>query len=75
MWNRWHFGRKESLLLIFTFLLVFIILLIVFAGVDGTTAAGGFLLTIGGVFTNKLGSAFDYEFGSSRKPEPPKATP
>ena len=34
--------------------------------VDGATAVGGFLLTIGGMFARNIGTAFDFEFGSSR---------
>ena len=40
--------------------------LMVLGGVDGGTAAGGFLATIGGMFARNIGTAFDFEFGSSR---------
>jgi hypothetical protein len=34
--------------------------------VDGNTAAGGFLIAVGGMFARNIGTAFDFEFGSSR---------
>jgi hypothetical protein len=34
--------------------------------IDAASAIGGFLLTIGGMFARNIGTAFDFEFGSSR---------
>lgn len=34
--------------------------------IDGNTAAGGFLIAVGGMFARNIGTAFDFEFGSSR---------
>lgn len=34
--------------------------------IDGNSAAGGFLMTVGGLFARNIGTAFDFEFGSSR---------
>lgn len=34
--------------------------------IAGDTAAGGFLLSVGGMFARNIGTAFDFEFGSSR---------
>lgn len=35
-------------------------------GVDANSAAGGFLIAVGGMFARNIGTAFDFEFGSSR---------
>jgi hypothetical protein len=40
--------------------------LMVFGKIDGNSAAGGFLVAVGGMFTRNIGTAFDFEFGSSR---------
>ena len=34
--------------------------------ISGDSAAGGFLLSVGGMFARNIGTAFDFEFGSSR---------
>ena len=49
------------------FLAVIIIAAMLAMGtVDGNTAAGGFLIAVGGMFARNIGTAFDFEFGSSR---------
>lgn len=40
--------------------------LLALGGIDGNTAAGGFLISVGGMFARNIGTAFDFEFGSSR---------
>lgn len=45
---------------------VVIAALMAVGGVDGNTAAGGFLIAVGGMFARNIGTAFDFEFGSSR---------
>lgn len=34
--------------------------------IDGNSAVGGFLFSVGGMFARNIGTAFDFEFGSSR---------
>jgi len=40
--------------------------LLAMGAVDGNSAIAGFLIGIGGMFARNIGSAFDFEFGSSR---------
>jgi hypothetical protein len=42
--------------------------------VKEASAAGGFLITIGGMFARNIGTAFDFEFGSSRSSKDKDAT-
>lgn len=45
---------------------VIIAVLLAMGQVDASTAAGGFLIAVGGMFARNIGTAFDFEFGSSR---------
>lgn len=45
---------------------VLIGLLLAFGGVDAASATGGYLIAVGTLFAQKIGTAFDFEFGSSR---------
>jgi hypothetical protein len=45
---------------------ILIAALLSLGAVDGNTAAGGFLIAVGGMFARNIGTAFDFEFGSSR---------
>jgi len=41
-------------------------LVLVFGGIDGSSAVGGYLIAVGTLFAQRIGTAFDFEFGSSR---------
>lgn len=60
-------NRRADVMLVSAFLAVIAIAALLALGkVDGATAVGGFLMTIGGMFARNIGTAFDFEFGSSR---------
>ncbi|TAK84355.1 MAG: hypothetical protein EPO20_14805 [Betaproteobacteria bacterium] len=60
-------NRRADVMLICAFVAVIAIAGLLSLGkVDGASAVGGFLLTIGGMFARNIGTAFDFEFGSSR---------
>lgn len=60
-------NRRADIMLIAAFVAVVAIAALLALGkVDGASAVGGFLLTIGGMFARNIGTAFDFEFGSSR---------
>lgn len=58
--------RADMMLGMAFFTVIVIAFLLATGKVDGATAVGGFLLTIGGKFAGNIGTAFDFEFGSSR---------
>jgi len=41
------------------------VLTLVFGKVDGNTAVGGFIISVGTLLAGKIGTAFDFEFGGS----------
>jgi uncharacterized membrane protein YgcG len=60
-------NHRADIMLVAAFVAVIAIAALLALGkVDGATAVGGFLLTIGGMFARNIGTAFDFEFGSSR---------
>jgi hypothetical protein len=60
-------NHRADIMLVAAFAAVIAIAALLALGkVDGATAVGGFLLTIGGMFARNIGTAFDFEFGSSR---------
>lgn len=66
-------GRKNSrptVMLIGAYLSVIVVAALLATGkVDAATAVGGFLIAVGTMFVNKIATAFDYEYGSSRGSE------
>ena len=58
--------RADLMLALAFFAVIAIAALLALGKVDQATAAGGFLITIGGMFARNIGTAFDFEFGSSR---------
>jgi len=60
-------NRRADIMLICAFVAIIVIAIILGTkNVDAASAIGGFLLTIGGMFARNIGTAFDFEFGSSR---------
>jgi len=58
---------RANVMLALAFLAVVIIAALLTLGtVKGDSAIAGFLIGIGGMFARNIGSAFDFEFGSSR---------
>lgn len=45
--------------------LVVIVALLLFAHVNGESTVGGFIISVGSLLAAKIGTAFDFEFGSS----------
>ena len=45
--------------------LVVIVALLLFAHVSGDSTTGGFIISVGSLLAAKIGTAFDFEFGSS----------
>lgn len=60
-------NKRADIMLALAFLAVIVIAALLALGkVSGADAIGGFLITIGGMFARNIGTAFDFEFGSSR---------
>jgi len=59
--------RADIMLFLITAGLVAICWLLVAKHIDGSTAAGGFLLAVGGAFLKDLSQAFNFEFGTTRE--------
>lgn len=60
-------NRRPDIMLLAAFVAVISIgALLALGKVEGADAVGGFLITIGGMFARNIGTAFDFEFGSSR---------
>ena len=60
-------NRRADIMLLMAFLAVIAIAAILaFGKLSGDSMLAGFLTTIGGMFARNIGSAFDFEFGSSR---------
>lgn len=58
--------RADVMLLMAFASVIAISAILAFSNIDGNTAIGGFLIAIGGMFARNIGTAFDFEFGSSR---------
>ena len=58
--------RADIMLLMAFVSVISIAAILAFSSIDGNTAIGGFLIAIGGMFARNIGTAFDFEFGSSR---------
>ncbi|CAA7621209.1 hypothetical protein [Magnetospirillum sp. UT-4] len=61
--------RADAMVIVAFVAVVAIAALLALGKVDGNTAAGGFLISVGGMFARNIGTAFDFEFGSSRGSE------
>jgi hypothetical protein len=62
-----HMNSRASVMLAMAFIAVVVIAtLLALGSVDAASSVGGFLITIGGMFARNIGTAFDFEFGSSR---------
>ena len=62
-----HTNRRADIMLTLAFLAVIVISCLLALGtVTPSSAVSGFLFTIGGMFARNIGTAFDFEFGSSR---------
>ncbi|MBI2313566.1 MAG: hypothetical protein HYU77_13785 [Betaproteobacteria bacterium] len=60
-------NTRADLMLISAFVAVVVIAAILALGqVDPGSAVAGFLFSVGGMFARNIGTAFDFEFGSSR---------
>jgi hypothetical protein len=60
-------NRRADIMLLAAFAAVIAIAALLALGkVSGADAVGGFLITVGGMFARNIGTAFDFEFGSSR---------
>lgn len=60
-------NNRADIMLVAAFVAVIAIAALLALGkVNGADAVGGFLITIGGMFARNIGTAFDFEFGSSR---------
>lgn len=60
-------NKRADVMLLAAFVAVIAIAALLALGeVEGADAVGGFLITIGGMFARNIGTAFDFEFGSSR---------
>ena len=60
-------NKRADVMLAGAFISVVVIAAVLGAGqIEAGSAIGGFLLTIGGMFARNIGTAFDFEFGSSR---------
>ena len=58
--------RADVMLLMAFVSVVAIGLILALSGLDGNTAIAGFLIAVGSMFARNIGTAFDFEFGSSR---------
>lgn len=66
---------RANLMLAAAFLSVIVIsALMVLGHVPSGSAVEGFLMTIGGLFARNIGTAFDFEYGSSRSSQTKDAT-
>lgn len=60
-------NRRADWLIVLAFSgCVLVGLLLAFGGVDAASATGGYLIAVGTLFAQRIGTAFDFEFGSSR---------
>jgi hypothetical protein len=60
-------NSRADIMVALAFIAVIVIAsLMAFGAVNGDSAAGGFLVAVGGMFARNIGTAFDFEFGSSR---------
>jgi hypothetical protein len=66
--------RADAMLLCAFGAVIVICVLLATGHVAEASAAGGFLITVGGMFARNIGTAFDFEFGSSRSSKDKDAT-
>jgi hypothetical protein len=60
-------NRRADIMLVSAFLAIIVITIVLaMTTISSSSAIGGFLITIGGMFARNIGTAFDFEFGSSR---------
>lgn len=60
-------NTRANVMLVAAFMAVIAIAAVLgFSDVDSGDAAAGFLMAVGGMFARNIGTAFDFEFGSSR---------
>ncbi len=68
-------AARANMMLVAAFAAVIVIAaLMVLGHVPGGSAVEGFLMTIGGLFARNIGTAFDFEYGSSRSSQTKDAT-
>lgn len=58
-------ARADALIAIAVFGVIACVVTLVLGQVDGNTAVGGFVISVGTLLAGKVGTAFDFEFGSS----------
>lgn len=61
-----HNYRADVMVALAFLAVVAIATLMALGKIDASTGVGGFMITIGGMFARNIGTAFDFEFGSSR---------